>query len=274
MLKVNYVCRPSHFEYAKIVKKICALFSSEDPAIYYIPPNETHKNAHGKLPNKVKNLEHDLQKDTRISLSSVKCVLETLFDEKTKIIDSVQLEGSINRKDSAVKTVIICLKHESWNSWPQLLMNWSVTQALRRKRLLDTRSKSQTLRIQSETSKTQEKNNDKSENEKEQLVDKYIEKWDILKLPNGYLLLNQDFKELFSGREEGLLSKWETAKELITELAEIEIPSSDIYGRHLLKRYYSFCRQTGCNRIIFITIFVLQTRAEKKHKSHPISARG
>ncbi|KYN23160.1 hypothetical protein ALC57_04422, partial [Trachymyrmex cornetzi] len=54
----------------------------------------------------------------------------------------------------------------------------------------------------------------------EQLVDEYIKKWDVLKLPNGYLL-------------------WETVKELIIELAEIEIPVSDSYGRDLLKQYYA-----------------------------------
>lgn len=51
--------------------------------------------------------------------------------------------------------------------------------------------------------------------------------------------LHQDFKELYPGKEEGLFSKWETAKELIIELAVTEIPVSDIYGRDLLRQYHA-----------------------------------
>lgn len=91
-----------------------------------------------------------------------------------------------------LKTAITCLRHESRDSWPQLLANWSVAHALRRKILLETRPK-----IQSKVSKAQQKdsdrnkNSDESEDKEEQFVDKYIQKWDILKLSNGYLLRNK-----------------------------------------------------------------------------------
>lgn len=82
------------------------------------------------------------------------------------------------------------MRHGSRDSWPELLANWSVIHAFRRKILLETRPK-----IQSETSKIQKgssrsENDDESENEEEQLVDEYMKKWDVLKLPNGYLLVS------------------------------------------------------------------------------------
>lgn len=52
-----------------------------------------------------------------------------------------------------------------------------------------------------------------------------------------YFQLNQDFKELFPGTEDSLFSKWETARELLIELGDAEIPVSDIYGRDLLRKY-------------------------------------
>lgn len=76
------------------------------------------------------------------------------------------------------------MRHGSRDSWPELLANWSVIHAFRRKILLETRPK-----IQSETSKIQ-KGSSRSENEEEQLVDEYMKKWDVLKLPNGYLLVS------------------------------------------------------------------------------------
>lgn len=68
-----------------------------------------------------------------------------------------------------------------------------MTHALRRKILLDTRPKAQC-----EINKNQLKqkdsdgneNSDENEDEEEQLVDEYMKKWDVLKLPNGYLLVS------------------------------------------------------------------------------------
>lgn len=66
-----------------------------------------------------------------------------------------------------------------------------MTHALRRKTLLETRPKAQC-----EANKNQEKdsdgneNSDEGEDEEEQLVDEYIKKWDVLTLPNGYLLVS------------------------------------------------------------------------------------
>lgn len=83
------------------------------------------------------------------------------------------------------------MRHESRDSWPQLLANWSVTHALRHKNLLETRPK-----IQSEASKAQQKdsdgnkNDDEDEDDEEQFVDEYMKKWDVLKLCNGYLLVS------------------------------------------------------------------------------------
>jgi len=56
-----------------------------------------------------------------------------------------------------------------------------VTHAFRCKILLETR-----LKIEFETNRIQKD----SENEEEQFVDEYMKKWDILKFPNGYLLVS------------------------------------------------------------------------------------
>jgi len=94
--------------------------------------------------------------------------------------------GSIDRHDNTIKTAITYLKHKSRDSWPQLLENWSLTHAFRRKIILDTRPS-----IQCEVNKIQQDRDENSdEDEEEDLVDEYIKKWDVLKLPNGYLLVS------------------------------------------------------------------------------------
>ncbi|XP_071580195.1 uncharacterized protein [Temnothorax nylanderi] len=91
MLRVNYV--PSHFEYIEVIKKICTLFPSEDPAIYYIPPDKTHRNAQGKLPNKVRNIKYNLQKKNAGTLPSAS--VQHAFDAlgKIKITAPAKLKG-------------------------------------------------------------------------------------------------------------------------------------------------------------------------------------
>lgn len=46
--------------------------------------------------------------------------------------------------------------------------------------------------------------------------------------------IQQDFKELYPGREDGLISKWDSIKEVLIDLLNAEIAKSDEYGRKLL----------------------------------------
>lgn len=64
-------------------------------AIYYIPPDTTHRNTQGKLLNRVKNIKYNIQKDAGIHLpcSSIQCTWETLG--ATKVIKPVKLEGKV-----------------------------------------------------------------------------------------------------------------------------------------------------------------------------------
>lgn len=65
-----------------------------------------------------------------------------------------------------------------------------MTHAFRRKILLETRPKTQSETITQQKDSDRNENSDEDENEEEQLVDEYMKKWDILKLPNGYLLVS------------------------------------------------------------------------------------
>lgn len=64
-------------------------------SIYYIPPDNAHRNAQGKLPNKIKNIKYSLRKkdDTILHFppSSVQCISQVLG--KPKIIEPTQLKG-------------------------------------------------------------------------------------------------------------------------------------------------------------------------------------
>lgn len=51
---------------------------------------------------------------------------------------------------------------------------------------------------------------------------------------NLHWQIQQDFKELYPGKEDGLLSKWDSTKEALIELLNAEISKSDEYGRKLL----------------------------------------
>lgn len=93
-------------------------------AIYYIPPDTTHRNAQGKLPNKVKNIKYNLQKKdagtVHLSPSSVQCVLEPLG--RTKIINPAKLEGfllihnisgiKLNHYYNTIKYFLIYLRND------------------------------------------------------------------------------------------------------------------------------------------------------------------
>lgn len=48
------------------------------------------------------------------------------------------------------------------------------------------------------------------------------------------LQIQQDFKELYPGREDGLISKWDSTKEALINLLHAEVSKSDEYGRKLL----------------------------------------
>jgi len=48
------------------------------------------------------------------------------------------------------------------------------------------------------------------------------------------LQIHQDFKELYPGKEDGLISKWDSTKEVLINLFNVEITKSDEYGRKLL----------------------------------------
>ncbi|XP_043473400.1 uncharacterized protein LOC122505684 [Leptopilina heterotoma] len=50
-------------------------------------------------------------------------------------------------------------------------------------------------------------------------------------------MLNQDFKELYPGREDGLVTKWETSKAFIIDLIKKETSQSDSYTLKQLDDY-------------------------------------
>lgn len=87
------------------------------------------------------------------------------------------------------------------------------------------------------------------------------------------LQIQQDFKELYPGREDGLISKWDSTKEVLINLLNAEIAKSDEYGRKLLTdltatdigiyKKIDICDNFFCYRYIiyyFILIFVFQTK--------------
>lgn len=51
------------------------------------------------------------------------------------------------------------------------------------------------------------------------------------------LQIQQDFKELYPGREDALISKWDSIKEVLIDLCNIDISPSDDYGKKLLIDY-------------------------------------
>lgn len=67
------------------------------------------------------------------------------------------------------------------------------------------------------------------------------------------LQIQQDFKELYPGREDGLMSKWDITKNALIDLLKAEISKSDQYGRKLLTDVIA--TDTGINEE---TIFAVQ----------------
>lgn len=84
--------------------------------------------------------------------------------------------GSIDKENSDIKAAITYIKHQSRDSWPQLLQKWSVTHAFRRKILLETRSNAQ---LKATKIKKKDSESEHSDDEEEQLINEYIKKWDV-----------------------------------------------------------------------------------------------
>ncbi|KMQ88400.1 hypothetical protein RF55_12125, partial [Lasius niger] len=219
ILQLNHL--PTASEYNIAATKLCELFPCETKGSYYCPPTGKHKNASGKLPDKIKNIKYQIKKkaagswETSLSESS-------FVPSETRITHPAKFAGSCDPNDSAIKTAIAHLKYDNIESWPELLRSWSVTHPLRFQYLRETRP----ILQQRATSSVQQ--------ESDALVNDYFKNWPVLTLPNGYLLIQQDFKELYPGREDDLISKWDSTKEVLINLLNAEIAKSDEYGRKLL----------------------------------------
>ncbi|XP_071576808.1 uncharacterized protein [Temnothorax nylanderi] len=197
---------------------------------YYCPPVEKHRNASGKLPDKVKNIKYQVKKKLLIlgkqNILTLNLLLSRVKIESLILQNLQYFSGSCDPNDSTVKTAIARLKYDSIESWPELLRSWSVTHPLRFQYLRETRPISQLNKATSSVQQSQES---------DALVSNYFKNWGVLALLNGYLLIQQDFKELYPGREDGLISKWDSTKEVLINLLNAEIAKSDEYGRKLLK---------------------------------------
>ncbi|XP_024886201.1 uncharacterized protein LOC112463825 [Temnothorax curvispinosus] len=191
---------------------------------YYCPPICKHRNASGKLPDKIKNIKYQVKKATNCSAAS--CSKGSSFiRSQEQITHPAKLKGSCDLNNPAIKSAIACLKHDGTESWPEILRNWSVTHFLRFQYLRKTRP----LASQAERESSSQVSQDS-----DVLVNDYLKNWNVLQLPNAYLLIQQDFKELYPGREDGLMSKWDITKNALIDLLKAEISKSDQYGRKLL----------------------------------------
>lgn len=92
------------------------------------------------------------------------------------------ISGSCDPNDFAVKTAIAHLKYDSIESWPELLHSWSVTHPLRFQYLRETRPISQSQKATSSAQQSQAS---------DALVNDYFKNWNVLTLPNGYLLVRK-----------------------------------------------------------------------------------
>ncbi|XP_026828146.1 uncharacterized protein LOC105286608 isoform X2 [Ooceraea biroi] len=220
ILQLNHL--PTASEYNIAATKLCELFPCETKETYYCPPAGNHRNASGKLPDKIKNIKYQVKKRAASSWATSRS--ESFFvPSENKITHPAKFAGSCDPNDSAVKTAIARLKYDNIESWPELLRSWSVTHPLRFQYLRETRPISQRTTCSVQQSE-----------KSDVLVNDYFKNWSVLTLPNGYLLIQQDFKELYPGREDGLISKWDSTKEVLINFLNIEIAKSDEYGRKLL----------------------------------------
>ncbi|XP_071571495.1 uncharacterized protein [Temnothorax nylanderi] len=222
ILQLNHL--PTASEYNIAATKLCELFPCETKESYYCPPVGKHRNASGKLPDKIKNIKYQVKKK---AAGSWETHSESSFvSSENRITHPAKFAGSCDPNDSTVKTAIARLKYDSIESWPELLRSWSVTHPLRFQYLRETRPIAQLNKATSSVQQSQES---------DALVSDYFKNWGVLALPNGYLLIQQDFKELYPGREDGLISKWDSTKDVLINLLNAEIAKSDEYGRKLLK---------------------------------------
>nr|XP_012215648.1 PREDICTED: uncharacterized protein LOC105668052 [Linepithema humile] len=219
ILQLNHL--PTSAEYNIAASKICELFPCETKESYYCPPAGKHRNASGKLPDKIKNIKYQVKKKAAGSWAISE---SSSIPSEDRITHCAKFAGSCDPNDSAIKTAIAHLKYDSIESWPEVLRSWSVTHPLRFQYLRETRPISQLQKIDRPSSAQLQS----------ALVNDYFKNWPVLSLPNGYLLIQQDFKELYPGREDGLISKWDSTKEALINLLHAEISKSDEYGRKLL----------------------------------------
>ncbi|KAK3933004.1 Eukaryotic translation initiation factor 3 subunit A [Frankliniella fusca] len=204
---------PGLQELLLLSEKICEVFEHEKINTYFVPPNEQSKNPSGKVPHKVKNFRFNLRK--RGNGVAVKFNF-TAHANNSEVTTPAELEGSCDLEDDDILSSMIALKHQSTDSWPELLKHWSTTHRIRRMQLFENIEESDTGPRYLE-------------------VDEYFEKYPILKAANGSMLLCQDFAELYPGRENCLLALWENHRSLIISVLEEETPSHDKITLELLK---------------------------------------
>lgn len=210
LLQINP--KPGLQEQLLLSEKICEVFKYEEVDTYFVPPNEVNKNPSGKVANKVKNFKFTLRK--RGNGVAVKFNFKA-HANNSELTKPAELEGSCDLEDETITASMISLKHQNTDSWPELLKHWAATHRIRRMQLFE---------------KIEELNSEPRYLE----VDEYFEKYPILTASNGYMLLCQDFAELFPGRENCLLALWENHRSVIISLLEEETPSHDKITLELL----------------------------------------
>ncbi|XP_077271530.1 uncharacterized protein LOC143902471 isoform X2 [Temnothorax americanus] len=203
MLKINK--KPSSYEFGFVSKKICEVFPTEAEDTYYYLPftnGPSQKNAAGKLVDKVRN--------TKSLLKKLGVAYPSRQDDEN---DSEEPEGrsSIEENDETVEIAVRWLKI-SREPWPDILRNWEITYDFRQKILVD----------------------NKTDTGAPLPISDYYEEWEVLSLPQGYTLLELDFRKKYPEKDSVLVFAWERYMPVLKQLMKAEI--KDIYGKKLLKK--------------------------------------
>ncbi|XP_031348340.1 uncharacterized protein LOC116174545 [Photinus pyralis] len=210
--------RLRHEEYNKITAKIITLFPTETMGIYYVPAVRKNASltgkptpARGKLVDKVKNMVFNFDEATPKR-------------RKRKHVDTSDNEASTsNAAQLSLKFKQELSNNEDWQwmkhnnePWTEVLIRWDNTYNLRH----DTLNKCSN-------------------------VYEFLENWTILQDQRADVLINQDFKKAFPGKEINLFTKWKTFFETVNQVKGrpnedlIELANEDtddiIFLKQLLK---------------------------------------
>ncbi|XP_067210300.1 uncharacterized protein [Linepithema humile] len=209
MIKINI--NPTFEEFQIVSKKLCELFPTETEATYVYEPfanGPKQKNIGGKLADKVRNIKSMLRRLGALNPANYH-----------KYSNSTQNENDENEPDTntskinedKVQAAIRWLKI-SREPWTDVLNNWDLTYDIRQKTLLDP----------------------KGGGDKPLSVTDYFSEWEVLSLPQGYTLLDRDFKKKYPDKDLALLLEWEIFIPLLKQLLKAEV--KDSYGKAQLKK--------------------------------------